>query len=143
MFLFRRAGYYHVEYLDGGPGKKRRVSTHSTSKADALKFVAGLKEKITDSAEPDAITISQYAKEYVEFLESTHSHNYAKDAEWAFSSLLKFKGDGLLHDLDVRELDRFFTVRFAKAKHNGARVYRTLKASLNQALKSNNRAIYF
>ena len=37
MFLFKRNGYYHIQYVDEYDKRVRRVTTHKKLKKDALK----------------------------------------------------------------------------------------------------------
>lgn len=43
MYLFKRQGYFHVEYFDEAENRTRRISTHATRKDEALKFLSDFK----------------------------------------------------------------------------------------------------
>ncbi len=136
MFLFRRGRNWYVEYYDESEKKLKRVSTHTSSKPNALKFLADLeKAQSAVLSHCEFIPVKEFSSRYVAYLEATHSTKYARDAKAAFSSLLNFTGDVNLGDLTPKILEEFFLSTFKRAKFNTARHYRTIRAAFTKAVE--------
>ena len=137
MYLFKRRGYYHIEYLDESENRIRRISTGCKLKQDALSFLSGFKQRLAARPQSNFKTLSAFTDEYVGYLAKTHSVKYTRDAKAAFRKLCEFAGDIPLQDLSPITFETFFTASFKRAQFETARNYRTLKAAFNRAVERN------
>jgi hypothetical protein len=62
MFLFKRNGYYYIEYLEESTQKKRRISTMCSIKIEAMVFLNNFKDEIKESITPNIITLKEFAE---------------------------------------------------------------------------------
>ena len=138
MFLFKRNGYYHLQYIDEQSGKIRRISTKAKSKTAALKFLSDFKQhKLNNKKQIQKfdISISEFRKEYITFLTLSKSNSYIKSVKLSFRMLVKFCGDINLSRINTRRMESFITETFSRSKHASALYYRTLKAAFSKAVE--------
>jgi hypothetical protein len=48
MFLFKRKGIYYLEYFDEIENRKKRITTKSRLKTEALKFLSDFKKQLNE-----------------------------------------------------------------------------------------------
>ncbi|MCL4510009.1 MAG: tyrosine-type recombinase/integrase [Bacteroidetes bacterium] len=137
MFLFKRRGYYQLEYFDEAENRSRRISTGTKHKPEALRFLANLREELAHKPKIEAVTLSGFTVEYISFLRAGRSPNYVTSADFALNRLLQFTGDLPLSRLHVRNLEQFFTESFQRTKQGTAHYYRTIKAAFSKAVEWN------
>ncbi len=141
MFLFKRRGVYHVEYLDQADNRIRRITTATKNFQEAITFLTEFKSKWEAISAINSISIGDFIERYTAFLENGHSNHYLRSVKSTFRILTRFleknkrtKNNGL-QSLDVSLLERFFGERFKESPSGAALYYRTLKAALSKAIE--------
>ena len=139
MFLFKRRQKWYIEFFDEKKKRTRRISTNTTKKAEAYRFLTDLERKLSEEQTPEeSLSLQEFSDRYVEYLKSGHSAKYARDAKAAFKKLIDFTGSVQLDELAPKMLEKFFLSSFNKAKFDTARNYRTIKAAFNRAVEWKN-----
>ncbi len=106
MFLFKRKGYYHLDYFDEVENRPRRTSTKCKVKQDALKFVANFKDELKAKNKAKFNTLKQFNTEYLTYVKSTLSKGYYKNVEFSFKLLTeKFGDDAVLRKITARQVE--------------------------------------
>ena len=123
MFLSKRSnGIYYVHFLF--EGRKRRLSTKSKLKSDALKFLLELKnEDIRKRRRKTNTTLTEFHKEYQIYSQSVHTPKIQQSISSAFCEFVRIIGDARLLDLGVRQIERFLATKIAEASEWTARKY--------------------
>ena len=138
MFIFKRNGYYHLEYFDEQDNRIRRISTKSKSKPKALKFLLDFKGKQKESLQKKYISLSQFKDEYYKYVANTKSKGYIRTVNYSFDKLIKFLStDIALLKVNVKNIEEFIAKSFEKNKYGTALTYRTLKSAFNKAINWN------
>ena len=134
MFLFKRGKYYHLEYFDDIENRVKRVSTKSTKKTQAIKFLTDFQKRIQDNHKPNHILLSAYAKRYQNYVETNCSKKYLQTVSLSFRQLSQFTGDIALSKLTYHQLDQFMSITFKRTQHGAWTNYRALKSAFNKAV---------
>ena len=134
MFLFKRRGYYHVEFYDTNEDKVKRISTKTKVKSEALNFITQLKEKVKDSKRVKVLSLIEFIEEYQNFIEVGLSKKYLQSVKLSFKMLNNYTGDIYLNDLTMRKLEAFINHTFIRSKFAAHLYYRTIKAGLSKAV---------
>ena len=134
MFLFKRRGIYYVEYWDNNLNKVKRISTKERKKADALKFVSKLEERLKEKPQIKYITLSDYHKKYLQFVQDNLSPTYSRIVDLSFRQLVEFTGNIPLENLDYLQLEKFITESFKRTKEGTRTAYIALKSAFNKAI---------
>jgi len=136
MTLFKRSnGFYYYEYFDIAVRKKKRVSTKTKNKKDALKFVLNYKPKTSSNSQKKYITLHTFRDEYCSFVESNFSKKHSINVRLAFKFLVEFiEKDIPLIQINIRIFDQFFTMTFQRTKHGASLYKRALNAAFNKAV---------
>ncbi len=137
MYLFKRRGYFHVEFFDESENRVRRVSTYATRKEEALKFLTQLKAELSESAKPQFISLQKFTANYSDYVEKRHSRNYFLTVERSLSAFRDFAGEIALKDADRRLLESFFDAVSERSKNTANLYYRTLAAAFSKAVEWN------
>jgi integrase/recombinase XerD len=138
MFIFKRSGYYHLEYFDEQDNRVRRISTKSKSKPEALKFLMDFKGKQKESLQNKYISLSQFRDEYYQNVSNTKSKGYIRTVNYSFDKLIKFLSDDIpLSKINVKNIEEFIANSFELNKYGTALTYRTLKSAFNKAINWN------
>jgi len=133
MFLFKRNGYYHIQYECDT--RIRRVTTRKKLKQDALKYLADFKEKQKSKSSVSPITLSKFRDEYLKYAGANFSNKHVLNIQIAFKRLSGYIGKEItLSKLTVRSLDQFFTELFQETKYGASLYYRALHAAFNKAI---------
>ncbi len=137
MFLTKDASspYYQIVYFVDG--KRTKKSTKKSSKAEAEKFMLTFRPEETKEEKRHVITLSNFHKEYSEYILSSKSKSYLSSVNLSFKMLIDFTGDIMLSRLDVRTLDKFVITTFTRTKRGASLYYRTLKAAFTKAISWN------
>jgi hypothetical protein len=93
MFLFKRRGIYYLEYFDELENRKKRISTKSRLKPDALKFLTDFKKKLSDTSKVKFISLKEFEAEYCKYIERTRSRSYLADVKTTFKTLIALTDD--------------------------------------------------
>ena len=139
MFLSKstKSPYYQITFEVNG--KRTTVSTRTTNKEDAYKFLAkfdpsNYKKPITP-IKSNSLLLSSFKDEYIKYAKMRFSKSYVeRSIEPAFKFLIDYAGDVPLKAIDLKTLDNFIIERFNKTKSGAALYYRTLKAAFNKAI---------
>ena len=135
MFLTKsnNSPYYQIIYFVDG--KRTKKSTKKTTIKEAQKFLSRFNpEKEEKENIPQIILLSNFKREYIEYISSSKSKHYIKSIKLSFSQLLSFCGDIQLQRLSIKDLDKFITSTFTRAPKASALYYRTLKAAFSKAV---------
>ena len=134
MYLYKDcySPYYQIIYYTNG--KRTRKSTKKKIKSQALKFLSEFNEHLKKEKEVKPITLSQFQKEYVDYL-SIKSKSYQRSATTSFNQLKKYIGRNiLLQEINYKLLETFLLSVYSKSEFGAALYYRTLKAAFNKAV---------
>jgi len=133
MYLIRiKNGTYYVQFIDPNTNLKRRISTGTKSKAEALKFFKNFDSGLTN--QKDVLKISRFRDEYLKYLINNRSPKYIKSIKLSFRQLLIYCKDISLEDLDARLLDQFISKKFSTSPAAALLYFRTLKAAFSKAV---------
>jgi len=134
MFIFKRKGIYYLEYFDELENRKRRVSTKSRLKPDALKFLTQFNQKFNERKIARYISIKDFRQEYIEYLEQSHTKSYISLAKTAFKVLVNYTGNIPLAKLNNRILEKFILENFNRTCYGARHYYINLNAAFNKAI---------
>ncbi len=134
MFLLKpkRSPNYQIIYYRNG--KRTSKSTGKTKKSDALRFLSEFYESINIKPEKPKLKISDYAKQYIEYMSIAHSPRYIQSISLSFKMLEKHIGDILLENIDVLMIEGFISNTYRRSKHAAKMYHKTLKAAFNRAI---------
>lgn len=117
------------------------VSTHTTNKKEAEKFLASYipqseqKSKSEPILKQTSIKLSSFFEEYKTYVSNTYSVKYLKKAVVpSFVSLQKHLLDMPLENISSRNIDQYISSVFSNSKYAASLYYRTLKAAFNKAV---------
>ncbi len=140
MYLFKRHGVFYLHYLDKQENRLRRISTKTKRHQEALAFLTEFKENLSEHPTAKSISIVDFQKEYVAFLQSRYSRSYVRLVESTFRILNQFLTENNLGDcerlqsLSASIFERFISSKFQEAPTATGAYHRTLKAALNRAM---------
>jgi site-specific recombinase XerD len=137
MYLFKRHGYFHIEYFDESENRTRRISTRKKRKDEALKFLSEFKERLSDSHRPQFISLHSFAESYSVYVKNRYSTNYFLIVKLSLKALTDFTGEVALKDVEIRLLEKFFDTVSARSKHTASLYHRTLATAFNKAIEWN------
>ena len=138
MFIFKRSGYYHLEYFDEQDNRVRRISTKTKSKPEALKFLMDFNGKQKESLQNKYISLSQFKEEYLKYVNNTKSNGYIRTVKYSFDKLINFLSDDVpMLKITVKNIEEFVSNGFELNKYGTALTYRTLKSAFNKAINWN------
>ncbi|MGD1006034.1 MAG: site-specific integrase [Ignavibacteriaceae bacterium] len=138
MFLFKRNGYYHLEYFDESENRIKRISTKSKTKPEALKFLTDFKSKYIDIPKVKFTTIKQFQKDYLTSIENIRTDSSKRSVKFSFDKLIAFlKEDYPLSKITNRDIENYINSHFQISKYTTALVYRTLKSAFTKAVEWN------
>jgi len=125
--------FYQVVYFRNG--KRTTVSTKTSSKKEAQKFLANFNPNTPPIIEvkPKEIRLKTFYKEYLQHLELSKSKPYLKSVKLSFTQFISFAGDIPLNQITIRIIDSFLNTTFKRAEYSAALYYRTLKAAFSTA----------
>lgn len=140
MFLSKNPkGTYYLYYKQAN-GKRTSVSTHSTKKSEALKFLNEFKIRKDDQEQRKfiSITLKEFRWEYLKYSESFHSWKTTLTYKTTFNMLLKFFGDIPLSELSRKKIEEFIQHQIRNSSvYSGRKDLINIKASLNWAVQNN------
>lgn len=145
MFLAKhhKSPFYQIVYFIDG--KRNSISTKTKVKSEAMQFLAGFKNSLTEKPQEKiiqqdaeaSITLSQFKQEYMSYLAPTKSPKYISSIKYSFNQFIFFASDTALTKIDNRLIDKFITSSFSKSQRGAHLFYRTLKAAFNKAIEWN------
>ena len=138
MFLFKRSGYYQIQYFDEINNKVKRKSTGQKTKQNALKYLSEFRENQKNKPRSEIISLVRFRKEYETFASLNFSKKHTQNIKLAFDKLLGYiKPDIPLAKLNGRILETFFSEYFQRSKYGASLIHRVLNSSFNKAVKWN------
>lgn len=137
MFLSKdtkKSPYWQLIYFVG----KRRttISTKTTQRNEAETFLENFKQDLLEPKPQQikSISLSKFRDEYLSYIEGSKSKSYITSVKLSYKMLIQFAGDIKLNHLDLRTLDKFINITYARARRSSSLYYRTLKASFSKAV---------
>ncbi len=135
MMLFKRDGYYHVEYFDQNTKKLRRKSLKTKNKNEALKKLSEFENSFNHAQKYIDITLIKFADEYRQYIRTAGTIKYFASVDLTLRKLIvSMKTDTLLTDLTRAIMEKYLLDIFRKSKYAAHLYYRTLKAAMNKAI---------
>ncbi|HEX9740852.1 MAG TPA: hypothetical protein VGA29_08755, partial [Ignavibacteriaceae bacterium] len=128
-FLFKRGKYYHLEYWDKSDQRLRRISTGEVKKSDAIKFLIDFEKNRENHLQIKFITLSEFAKEYEQFIETNLSKAYLIDVRLTFKKLSDKIGDLPLKKITPRIVEQFITSEAKKTKVQAKKCFANLRSA--------------
>ena len=125
MFLHKRSprGSYYLYFLDG-QGKRRCVSTRSTLKTDALKFLQTFKQsECARKTNLNRVSLTAFAATFLEHSRAIHTHKTAESNATALAEFQRIVGDLPLHKVAARDIELFLAKKREEASVWTARKY--------------------
>lgn len=138
MYLIqnKKSPYYQLVYFRDG--KRTTVSTGTTNKREAEKFLQRFNPftRINiNSAKENPIRLSDFAKEYKQFVSNTFSKAYLERAVIpSFNKFQSFLPDVNINSISSRNADQFIASIISYSMSAASLYHRTLKAAFNKAL---------
>jgi len=137
MYLVKnkKSPNYQLVYFRNG--KRTTVSTGTTNKKEAEKFLASFisEEKRETPTKNTSIKLSSFFAEYKTYVSNTYSEKYLKKAVTpSFNRLTAFLPDMILNQITSKDVDQFISSVYSTAKYAAALYHRTLKAAFNKAV---------
>ena len=139
----KRSRYYQIIYFIDG--KRKTLSTKSSDKKEAQKFLERFKESLEHPEQEKILTLnrnnsqslSQFEIEYLEYIRPIKSKSYIDSILFSFRQFISFCDDICLNKIDHRTIDKFITSTFSRTQRGAHLFYRTLKAAFNKAIEWN------
>lgn len=124
MFLRKeKSGIYYVYYQDYESGKRKKISTKSTQKNEALKFLTNLNSHIESERVKGFISISlnKFSFEFLKYSEAIHTQKTNRDYRTTFNFLSGYFGDVPLIQISQIKLEQYIHFRIKTASIYQAR----------------------
>ena len=118
LVLNNKSKFYQLIYLRCG--KRTSVSTGTTNKKEAQKFLTSFNpdEKPVKEKKIISISLSFFIKEYKSYVEKTYSIKYLKKAVVpSFNRLQNYIDDKPLDQISSRDIDHFISSVYVNAKY--------------------------
>ncbi|MBI3192951.1 MAG: tyrosine-type recombinase/integrase [Ignavibacteriae bacterium] len=124
MFLSKRSNGLYYLWFTNADGNKQKVSTGSSLKSDAVKFLREFKEENVRVRQTKITkTLNEFFADYMQHSQSIHTLKTQHSVKNAFRELLRIVGDVRLDKIGVRELERFIAQKKTEASEWTARKY--------------------
>lgn len=133
-FLFKRNKYYHLQYFDESEQRIKRISTGEGKKNDAINFLMEFQKNRINKPQLKFILLSEFSKEYFQFVQDNLSKKYLKDIKTTFKKLTESTGDIPLQKVTNRLIEQFISDVFKASKHQARKHYATLRSAFNKSI---------
>jgi len=133
-FLFKRDGYYHLQYFCEAEGRIKRVSTRQTKKADAIKFLTDFNNNLNSIPKTKFISLSEFATEYQNHVKQNLSVKYLNDIRTTFKKFLESLGDVPLNKITSYQMEQFISKTYNESKYAARKHYNNIKSAFNKAI---------
>ena len=132
--LTKKSPFYQLVYEVNG--KRTQISTCTKNKKKAEKFMEDFRINLLlpQPKQFDSINLSAFCTEYVDFMRSSKSQHYIRDIELSFKQLKKFTGNINLDKIDLKTIDQFINMVYARSTSGALFYFRTLKAAFSKAV---------
>jgi site-specific recombinase XerD len=131
MFLSQRNGTYYLWYNDDA-GRRRKVSTKTKSKTEALRFIRGWGN---GSSKPPQKPISQFVEEYHRYSKTIHAQSTADSYLGVYRMFIQHIGDIDIGDVTTKHIDTFLSHKITTVSPATARRCRSALSSLFKTAK--------
>lgn len=113
MFLFKRNGRYHIQYIDKTTHRVMRISTRSKTKKDALVFLTNFQEEVKkrQGERLAPILLSELSREVEEYSRQRHAKKTTEDYKSTFRIFVRHVGDIPLSSVDRAMVEDYITTR--------------------------------
>jgi integrase len=134
MFLAKDpSGYWYI-YYDGVDGKRKRKSTRSKLKSDALKFLQEFKIDLSPNLK--TLKLSEYIKEFLAYAKLNFAKGTFEIYDGTLRNFLRIVNDLPLSAFTPRHWDTYKTTRVKQVAAATVNIeLRTVKATFNTALR--------
>jgi integrase len=138
MFLSKVGSIYYLFFTDEN-GIRRKISTRSTRKSDALTFLRQFRQsEFEQKKKLRQVSLSAFVKEYSEFATGALTFKTHSTYLTALREFIRIVGDLPLRSVGVREIERFLGTKKAEASVWTARKYYiALRAIFQKAVQWN------
>ena len=131
MYMFKRNGIYYVQYFDEVKQTRRRVTTKSATKSDALRFVSDLKQKLSNSFQTAPVNLSKVAREYLDQVRLKFSPHYHLLNELTLRLFTETVGDITLNEITRHQVESFILTKYKDSKYSAYLHFRHLRTVFN------------
>ena len=119
-------------------GKKTRISTGSTNKSEAYKFLNEFEKKVKERQNKTDISLGELAEKQLKILSVTNTKYSYYLAKHSINNFLDYAGkETLISKVDKALAESFILKIYENAKHSAALKLRHLKAMFNKAIEWN------
>lgn len=139
MFLSKRSnGIYYLWHYDD-LGNVHKVSTGSSSKSDALRFLRTFKQSDhLKKTQLERRSFSAFYEDYLDYSRSVHTPKTRRSAGIALREFQRFVGELPLHKIGFREVERFIAWKRGNVSDSTVRMYYvTLSSAFETARRWN------
>lgn len=135
MLLSKRYNGVYYLWFEDERGLRRKVSTRTRVKSEAVKFLRSFKEQARELAPPIRL-LNQFAAEYLTYSESIHRPTTTNTVKYSFVEFERFVGNRQLQKIGVRDIELFLAHKTKQSSEFTARKhYSTLAAAFERARK--------
>ncbi|MBX2976632.1 MAG: tyrosine-type recombinase/integrase [Ignavibacteriaceae bacterium] len=133
MYLIKsiKSPFYQVIFTRNG--KRTTISTKTSFKSEALKFLNEFEKKLLKEEIKPQIDLQTFGDEYSDLIHTTKSKKYSLGVRLSFKKLREFTGNLPLNKIDFRLVEKFVSLTFQRSESGAAFYYRTLKAAFSKA----------
>ncbi len=137
MFLSKHSNGIYYLWFNNERGKKQKVSTHCTHKADALRFLQSFKcDEHERKQKAKRKLLSEFKEDFLPFADANFSSGTVNIYKAAIRNFLEFSGDLPLTSYTPQHFDVYKTERLKTIKAVTVNIeLRTLRAFFNTALR--------
>lgn len=135
MFISKRkGGFYYLYFNSPVSNKRKKISTGTSKKAEALKFLKEFELKgFQESSEPTIkpLCLSELNKEILRYAKINYEANTCDLYSRSLKNLLLCLGERLIESLTLRDFENFKSFRVSQVSRTTVNMeLRTIKASL-------------
>lgn len=123
MILSKRSnGIYYIFYLQPN-GKRTCVSTRTTKKSEALKFLLTFERRLEEKKAQKVIpiTLKEYCEHFLNYSKHVHANSTYRGYDESLKCLKKYFGDVAITELTQRKISEYFTYRMNTGSLHQAR----------------------
>ncbi len=119
LFFNSRKGYYYISFLDA-ENKRRQVSTHSTTKIEAIQFLRSYQEK---QIKAKYIPLPDFFEEFLQYSAGVHTAHTQRHFQVAFDQFKKHVENIPITAITNRHVETFLAKKTVEASAWTARKY--------------------
>lgn len=134
MFLTKRNGIWYLWYTDVN-GKRRKKSTGTGRKSEAIKYLAAFKPNPKSPA-VSKITLSSFRDEYTKYSKGAHTNKTTNHYRTAFNEFIRITGDISIMSITVRHVESFIAIKKHEASAwTAAKYHSALSTAFKTAIR--------